>query len=138
MGNKDFDSNKPHEENVKASIDKIIGQKTVTKRARKTEEDIKKAAFKKAIENLVYSEERQILLMEEYEIDTSKYTLYLFEVIDNLFNMLFNREQINVINFYIYDRYTADGNILSLQNSEGKLIPLDTPDDLWEVLKTLK
>lgn len=138
MGNKDFDANKPHEENVKASIDKIIGQKTVTKRARKTEEDIKRITFKGVIENLVYAEERQILLMEEYEIDTSKYTSYLFETIEGLFAMMFNREQVNVINFYLYERYTADGGILSLQNDEGVIIPLNTPDDLWEVLKTLK
>lgn len=136
--NKGFDINKPHDENVKISIDSIIGQKTTSRRARKTEDEIKKAYFKSIITNLVYMEERQIILAEEFEIDIASHNAYFFQIVDDFFAMLFNKEQINMINFYLYDRYTPDGSVMQLQNDKGKIIPFETPEHLWEVLKTLK
>lgn len=138
MEEKDFNENNSHAENVKVAIDKIIGQKTSTKRIKRTEEDRKKIAFCKAIDSLVYSEERQIMMMEAHNIDLVSYNSTYYDIIDSLFSILFSKEQIKMIEFFLYDRYTADGEILTITDQEGNPVNLETASDLWDVIKNIK
>jgi hypothetical protein len=138
MEEKEFNENNSHAENVKVAVDKIIGQKTSTKRIKRTDDEIKKIAFCKAIDDLVYTEERQILMVETHNIDLTSYNSTYYEIIENLFSIMFSKEQIKMIDFFLYDRYTADGETLSITDQEGNTVALDTASDLWEVLKNMK
>lgn len=136
--NKDFDPENSHQENVKVAIDKIIGQATNIKKRKKTEQEQKKVLFKSIIDHVIESEQKVSLLHEMFSIDLSSYTNIFYDIIDEFFKYSFSKEQIKIINFYLYDRYSPDGSILQLKDENDNIINLDTPEDLWYFIKSME
>jgi hypothetical protein len=131
---KDFDPDNSHDQNVKIAIDKIIGQETSFRKLKKTQEDHKRILFVRIIESIINAEERAIGLDEGFQMDMTKYNQLFFDIITDFFSFTFNKQQVNLINFYLYDRYAADGSVLDLINDDETVVPLHTPNDLWYLL----
>lgn len=138
METNDFGYDKSQAENTKISIDRILGKDTTSKRVKKNEADKKKIIFVKMIDTLLYVDTREIILLEDHNIDLGKYNTLYHDVIDGAFSLLFTKEQMNIINFFLYDRYTPDGGLLSLTDTTGNPVPFETPEDLWAVIKNMK
>lgn len=134
----EFDENKSKQDNIKASVDKILGQQTNYKRIKKTEEDIKKNIFCRIIDGIISLEERQINLLEICNIDLTYYNNNFFNIIEDLLSLHFNKEQVNVINFYIYDMHNDDGTKMGIKDKSGNIKMLESSSDLWEIVKSLK
>ena len=48
----------------------------------------------------------------------------------------FTKEQRSIINWWLYDKFLPDGNILILNSEDtGEEIPTETPDDIWELIQ---
>jgi hypothetical protein len=135
---KDFDPENSHDQNVKIAIDKIIGQETSFRRLKKTQEDQKRILFCRIIDNIVMAEERAISLDEGYQIDMSKYNEMFFDIITSFLSFSFSKQQINLINFYLYDRYCVDGAVLDLIDDEGNVVLLENANDLWYLINKNK
>lgn len=134
----EFDENKSKQDNIKASVDKILGQQTNYKRVKKTEDDIKKNIFCRIIDGIINLEERQINLLEICNIDLTLYNNNFFNIIEDLLSLHFNKEQINVINFYIYDMHNSDGTKIGIKDKAGNVKTLESSSDLWDIVKSLK
>ena len=80
------------------------------------------------------AEERAIDLDEVYQIDLSKHNQVFFDIITDFWNFSFNKQQVNLINFYLYDRYCADGSVLDLVEEDNTVVPLTSASDLWYLL----
>jgi hypothetical protein len=132
---KEFDPSNTHDQNVKVAIDRIIGQETSFRKVKKNQEDQKRITFCKIIDNLILAEERSIMLDEGHNMDMSKYNQIFFDIITDLFSFNFNKKQINLINFYLYDRYSPDGSVLDLVDDNNNIVPLETSSDLWHLLQ---
>ncbi len=135
---KEFDPEKSHEENVKIAIDKILGETTSLKKKKKNDSDHKKIIFKKIIEGIVTVEERAIMIEEAFSIDLNKYNSLFFEIIDHFLKFNFNKDQIKLIDFYLYDRYSVNGSVLDLIDEKNNVVKLDTADDLWHLIKGME
>ena len=135
---KDFDPENSHDQNVKIAIDKIIGQETSFRRLKKTQEDQKRILFCRIIDNIVMAEERAISLDEGYQIDMTKYNEMFFDIITSFLSFSFSKQQINLINFYLYDRYCVDGAVLDLIDDEGNVVLLENANDLWYLINKNK
>jgi len=131
----EFSPEKSHDENVKVAIDKILGQPTNLKRKKKTAEDYKRIQFVKIIDRLIIAEERAVMIDESFDLNLDKYNQVFFDIIQDLLSYTFNKDQMNLLNFYMYDRYCADGTVLDLVDQEGNAVPLDSTTDLWYVIK---
>jgi hypothetical protein len=135
---KEFDPEKSHQENVKIAVDLIIGEPTNLKRKRKADSDNKRILFKQIIEGIIQAEERSIMLDEGFSIDLNKHNLIFYEIIENFFKYNFTKDQNKLIDFYLYDRYSADGSVLDLLDDNKNPIKLDTVEDLWYLLKSME
>jgi hypothetical protein len=136
---KEFNPDNSHETNVKISVDKILGQETTTRKAKRSADDHRRIAFCRIINNLLRVEERAIMLDEIHDLNLAKYEQPFFDVIEDLLALHFSKEQMKLINFFLYDRYSADGSLLCLTNNEtGDELKLDSPEQLWEILKNVK
>lgn len=131
---KEFDPKNSHDQNVKVAIDKIIGQETTFRKLKKTQEDHKRIIFSRIIESIIHAEERAVMLDEGHSMDMTKYNQIFFDIITDFFSFNFNKQQVNLINFYLYDRYCADGSLLDLIDTDGSIVPLNNPNDLWYLL----
>ena len=131
---KDFDPENSHDQNVKVAIDKIIGQETYLRKLKKNQEDQKRILFNRIIDTIITTEERSVMLGEGYKMDMTDYNQPFFDIITDFLSYSFNKKQVNLINFYLYDRYCADGSVLDLIEEDGSILPLNTSNDLWYLL----
>ena len=131
---KEFDPQNSHDQNVKVAIDKIIGQETSFRKIKKSQEDHKRIIFTKIIDSIITVEERAVMLDEAHSLDMTKYNQVFFDVITYFLEFSFNKQQVNLINFYLYDRYCADGSVLDLVDDDGTVVPLTSTSDLWYLL----
>jgi len=127
--------NEQHADGIKKSIDDIIGVDTFLKRKKKTEEDQQRERFIKIIQTLEEIEVRGMILGNDLQVDFTSYDDKFYSVIDNLFYLHFGKEACELIFFYIYERLNPDGTMDDVVDLEGNIIPLDSPDDLWELVK---
>jgi hypothetical protein len=135
----DFTPGNPHEENVKISVDKILGAETTFKKTKRNAEDHKRIVFCRIITNLIKVEERALIMDESHNLNFTHYDRPFFDIIEDMFSLQFSKQQIGLINFFLYDRYVADGSVLTLTNDEtNEVLQLDSPEQLWEVIKKIK
>lgn len=132
---KEFNPNNTHDQNVKVAIDKIIGQETSFRKVKKTQEDQKRMLFCKIIDALIVAEERSIMLNEGHNLSLDTYNQLFFDIITDFFSFNFTKKQVNLINFYLYDRYSPDGSVLDLIDENENVVPLETSADLWYLLQ---
>ena len=130
-----MDGNEQHADGIKKSIDEIIGVDTFLKRKKKTEDSDKRERFIKIIQTLEEIEVRGMILGNDLALDFSSYDEKFYSVIDNLFYLHFGKEACEVIFFYIYERLNPDGTANHVEDVEGNAIPLNSPEDLWELVK---
>ena len=130
-----MDSNEQHADGIKKSIDEIIGVDTFLKRKKKTETDQNRERFIKIIQTLEEIEVRGMILGNDIQLDFSSYDDKFYSVIDNLFFLHFGKEACELIFFYIYERLNPDGTANDVEDMDGNIIPLKSPEDLWELVK---
>lgn len=129
---------KQHAEGVKKSIDDILGSDTYLKPKRKTEDDITREKFEKIILTLEEIEARSVIMMNDLGIDFTTYDEKFYQVIDGLFSMHFDKDAVEVIFFYLYERFNPDGSMNGLVDKDEKKVELNSPSDLWEVIKQIQ
>lgn len=130
-----MDGNEQHADGIKKSIDEIIGVDTFLKRKKKTEDDQTRERFIKIIQSLEEIEVRGMILGNDLVLDFTSYDEKFYFVIDALFSIAFSKEACELIFFYIYERLNPDGTSNDVEDLEGNVIPLSSPEDLWELVK---
>jgi len=130
-----MDSNEQHADGIKKSIDEIIGVDTFLKRKKKSEDDQTRERFIKIIQALEEIEVRGMILGNDLALDFTSYDEKFYFVIDALFSIAFSKEACELIFFYIYERLNPDGTANDVEDLEGNVIPLSSPEDLWELVK---
>jgi hypothetical protein len=130
--------NEEHVNGIKKSIDDILGTDTSLKRKKKTEDDLNRERFEKIIQTLEELEVRSLILGGDLSLDFTSYDEKFYVVIDLLFQLHFGKEAAELIFFYLYERTNPDGTTNGLQNDEGEVIELTSPNDLWYLLKAMQ
>lgn len=98
--------------------------------------------FVKVINNLKKIDERRDFLVEEIGMDVTAYEDQFFNVIEDLFKMVFTKEQLALIQMYLYQLVPDkdwDGTITIETTGKGeKVVDFKTAQDVWNVIKTLE
>ena len=130
-----MEDNEKHADGIKKSIDDILGSNTFLKRKKKSDDDIQREKFEKIIRTLDEIGIRASILENELKIDLSSYDEHFYAVIENLLELHFGKDACELIFFYLYDRMNPDGSTNELHNDEGEVVSLNSPNDLWYVIK---
>lgn len=109
----------------------ILGSKVSIKdNMDKTEESI----FVHFINELDKTNKLEHKLFEDSKIEINHFTDPLWGVIENLLKLLYGEEQTELIQWYIYDRFNADGSIVPIEDESGKKFIFTNPEDLWSYI----
>lgn len=115
-----------------------FGKLKIAKRDRKSNE---KETFIETVILLEHCLLRTNFLHEEVKIDLWNYEENYYKVIENLIFMKYTDEIANLILWYVYDRFDADGKILGLDvtfpGKEPKRHILKSPTDLWNLIEKI-
>ena len=101
------------------------------------QQTMNKKIFVEIINELKKIEDRRDFLIEEIGLDMTAYEDQFFNVIENLFKLVFNKHQLGLIQMYLYQLIPDkewDGMITIEHNKEEKTLPFKSADDVWEVL----
>ena len=109
----------------------ILGSKVSIKdNMDKTEESI----FVHFVNELDKAQTAEHKLFENSKIELNHYTEPLWNVIENLLKLLYGEDQAELIQWYIYDRFNADGSIVPIEDESGKKYIFTNPEDLWSYM----
>jgi len=100
-------------------------------------ETMNKKLFIEVINQMRQIEERRDFMESEIGMDMTQYEDQFFAVIENLMKMHFKKEQLALIQMYLYQLVPDkewDGTITIEQNKEEEVVPFKTPDDVWNVI----
>ncbi len=106
-------------------------------------EQIEKSLFVDSIKTMIEIQDRTEFMITELGIDAIVYEDKYFRVIENLFKIHFNQQQLSLIQMYLYELNpdkSWDGTIeLDLQKGEEpKIVKFKEPNDVWEIINLLK
>jgi hypothetical protein len=102
-------------------------------------ESMDKKLFIQVIKQMRTIEERRDFMQEEIGMDMTTYEDQFFAVIENLMKMHFNKEQLALIQMYLYQLVPDkewDGTITIEKNKKESIVPFKTPVDVWDVVNS--
>ena len=101
-------------------------------------ESMNKKLFVGVIEQLRKIEDRRDFMADEIGMDMTAYEDQFFRVIEDLMKMHFNKEQLALIQMYLYQLIPDkewDGTITVEKNKQEEIVPFKEPSDVWDVIK---
>ena len=106
-------------------------------------EQIQKNLFIDSLKIMIEIQDRSEFMISELGMDLIAYEDKYYRVIENLFKMHFNQQQLSLIQMYLYELRpdkSWDGMIeLDLQKGdEPKVVKFKEPKDVWDVISTFK
>jgi hypothetical protein len=100
-----------------------------------------KEIFIEAVVLLEHCWSRTNVMHEELGIDLWSYEETYYKIIENLIFLKYSESIANLILWYVYDRFDADGKLLGLSitlpGKEPKLHMVKTPSDLWNLIEKI-
>ena len=103
-------------------------------------EFMKKQAFIRIITRLKEIEDRRDFLVDEIGMDMTAYEDKFFAVIEDMFKLTFSKEQLALIQMYLYQLVPDkewDGTITVEKDKVEKQVKFKTPADVWEVINSI-
>jgi len=100
-------------------------------------ETMDKKLFIEVIKQLRQIEDRRDFMQEEIGMDMTAYEDQFFTVIENLMKMHFKKEQLALIQMYLYQLAPDkewDGTITIEKNKKEQVVNFKTPEDVWSVI----
>ena len=105
------------------------------------QEIMEKKLFIECIILLVEIEDRRDFMESELGMDVSVYEEKFLQVIENLFKIHYNKEQLALINYYLYQLPLVEDYDGLIDLSDGKdvvTVNFKTPEDVYNVVSSLK
>lgn len=102
---------------------------------------MEKKLFIDIIKSLKKIEDRRDFMQDEIGMDMTAYEDQFFHVIENLMKLHFNKEQLAIIQLYLYQLVPDkdwDGTITIEHNKKDKTVPFKEPSDVWNVVSFLQ
>lgn len=103
-------------------------------------EFMEKKLFIEILEGLKRIDERRDFMHSEIGMDMTVYEDQFFQVIENLLKLHFNKEQLGLIQTYLYTLAPDkewDGTITIEKGKVEQTLPFKKPEDVWNVLKNI-
>jgi hypothetical protein len=125
-------------DDIKKAVDQLLKVNSTVKRKKKAYLDKQKDLFISIIMAMQATQIRTSLVSSELKVDFSTYDEMFLQLIDSLILLHFGKEGFEVINFYLYDKFNPDGTVNELFDDEDKVVPSETPEDIWNILSKLK
>ncbi len=130
------------EENVnkiKSYIDDILGNKSSLKDKLPSKKSYERDLFCTILRELQFVNNRTLGMKHDYKVNMLEYDDPFYTAIECFFKLHYTGEQINMINWWLYDKFLPTGEVLILTNKETEeVISSETPEDIWELIQETK
>ena len=100
-------------------------------------ETMNKKLFIEVLKQMRQIEERRDFMQDEIGMDMTAYEDQFFQVIENLMKMHFSKEQLALIQMYLYQLVPDkewDGTITIEKDKKEQVVPFKKPEDVWNII----
>ena len=130
-----------HKKELRKTLNNYLKGSIQIKEKDMAREVIEKKLFVESIILLREIEDRRDFLEDEIGMDMSIYEEKFLQIIENLFKIHFSKEQLALVQYYIYKVPTIenwDGKIDITDGKEMITVDFETPEQVWNVITSLK
>jgi hypothetical protein len=128
-------SKKENVNKIKSYIDDILGAKSSLRKKLPSKKSYEKELFCEILQNLQFVNSRTLGMKHDYKINMMEYDDPFYVIIENLVKLKFSKEQQNLINWWLYDKFLPTGETLILTDKKtNEVIPSDTPEEIWDLI----
>ena len=132
-------SKKDNVKKIKSYIDDVLGAKSSLRDKLPSKKSREKELFCEILRNLQFVNSRTLGMKHDYKVNMMDYDDPFYVALENMFQLHYTREQRNLVNWWLYDKFLPTGEILVLNDSEtNEEIPTETAEDIWDLLQDLK
>jgi hypothetical protein len=99
-----------------------------------------KLAFIRIMRHLKDIEDRRDFMSAEIGMDMTTYEDKFFSVIEDLLKLVFNKEQLGLIQMYLFQLHPDkdwDGTITIQKGKQEKVVAFKTPEQVWDVISEI-
>lgn len=130
-----------HKKELRKVLNNYLKGSVVIREKDMARELMEKKLFIESIILLREIEDRRDFMEEEIGMDMSMYEEKFLQIIENLFKVHFTKEQFALIQYYLYkvpEIEDWDGKIDITDGKEMITVDFETPDQVWNVISSLK
>ncbi len=120
---------------MKELLQDKYGEGLDIKESPKTEAEREEALFIDTIETLEHIWFAEHQLGDDFGIDLTAFSQYYYHAIENLVVAKYGYDKADVIWWWVLDRFDEEGELVEIEDEDGKIYLLKTPKDLWKFLK---
>ena len=132
-------SKRTNVDKIKLYIDEVLGTKSKLRDKLPSKKSREKELFCDILQNLQFVNNRTMGLKHDYKVNMMDYDDPFYVTIENFFQLHYTREQQNVINWWLYDKFLPTGEVLILSDKDTEeIIPSDTPEEIWDLILDIK
>lgn len=123
--------------NNKKIIEQVLNIPTELTHRNKTKNDLIKKKFEELIITLEQIDNRSCLLNSDFSLNLINFEEPYYIIINNLLELLYPIEIVNLIKYYVYGRMDENGKIIPLTDNEGGEIILNNPGELYSLIQQI-
>jgi hypothetical protein len=127
-----------YKKNLEEGFNKLFNSSIILRKQKINKGNKKKQLFLSIIKEYEIALQKSLELSNQFKIDLYEYEEDYFNIIDKLMLLMWGESAYNVINYYLYDRFSLDGSLNTLYEEKevelDKEIFLKTPEDLYNYL----
>lgn len=127
-----------YKKNLEEGFNKLFNSSIILRKQKINRENKKKQLFLSIIKEYESTLQKSLDLSNQFKIDLYEYEEGYFNIIDKLMLLMWGENSYEIINYYLYERYSLDGELNAIieVDDEGneKSILLKKPEDLYNYL----
>jgi hypothetical protein len=127
---------------IRKTLKNSLNLRFTLKTLQPTKEQIDKGLFIESIETMIAIQDRTEFMLTELGIDSIAYEDKYYKVIENLFRLCFNKEQLSLIQLYLYELVPDkqwNGQIeLERKGKPVEIVDFKTPKQVWDVINLFR
>jgi hypothetical protein len=127
---------------IRKTLKNSLNLRFTLKTLQPTQEQIDRGLFIESIETMIAIQDRTEFMLTELGIDSIAYEDKYYKVIENLFRLCFNKEQLSLIQLYLYELVPDkqwNGQIeLERKGKPVEIVDFKTPKQVWDVINLFR
>lgn len=127
---------------IRKTLKNSLNLRFTLKTLQPTKEQIEKGLFIESIETMIAIQDRTEFMLTELGIDSIAYEDKYYKVIENLFRLCFNKEQLSLIQLYLYELVPDkqwNGQIeLERKGKPVEIVDFKSPKQVWDVINLFR
>ena len=127
-----------NDSNILELLQKFAGKGVQIKESPKTQEEREENLFIELLDTIEISWKQEHELYENYGVDVAGFSQYLYHAIETLIVLKYGYYRADVFWWYALERFDANGNLLGLEDEEGKVFVFKTHKQFYKFFKNLK